>query len=452
VGAIVLAVVVYFAVVAARRDRAALVAETSEVVLALRRLDGSLWQAESGQRGYLLTHDERYLEPYRRALTDIAVALDRVQARTAHDRGLRGRNEQLVALVDAKLAELRRGLAARDERGLREALQLVGSGEGAGLMEQIAGVRAELEAAERAALGGRWRAWSGSIALTDAVFLGACALILALIGVAGFAVRSELRAREERERERRRMLELQERLLGIVGHDLRNPLSSIVAGVTLLSRAELSPPEARTAARILSSSRRMARMVRDLLDWTRGRAAGGIPVRRRAADLGEICRAVVDEATLRHGGAAVELEREGDLSGEWDPDRLEQAIENLVSNALQYAPVGVPVRVRAAGEADTVRLAVENDGPPIAPEVMGSMFDPFRRGRRTEEGGGDGLGLGLFIVRCIAEAHDGSVEVDSGPSRPVRFTVVLPRGDGARGRRTPSGSWRRTSLPDAARA
>jgi signal transduction histidine kinase len=424
VASIVVAVAIYFTVVAERQAHAARVAETSETILSLQRLEGLLWQAESGHRGYLLTRDDRYLEPYERAAGDIGAALEIVKARVARESRQRVRSERLAILVDAKLADMRRGLVARDEQGLRQALRVVQSDEGLGLMGLIEGVLREMEAVERDALGTQQLAWFGSIALADAVFVGANLLLLALIAVAAIAVRGDTRAREERQRERERMLEIQERLLAIVGHDLRSPLSAIEAGVTLLSRAALGAPEARTAARVLSSSRRMTRMIRDLLDWTRVRSGGGIPLSRRKADLGEICRGVLDEVSLR-AGPGVELTGNGDLSGRWDPDRLQQAFGNVVTNALRYAPAGAPVRIRAIGEPDRVRLEIENDGPPIPPEVMRSLFEPYRAGAAVGEHGG--VGLGLFIVRSIVEAHGGTIAVDSGPSRPVRFTVSLPR-------------------------
>ncbi len=177
------------------------------------------------------------------------------------------------------------------------------------------------------------------------------------------------------------------------------------------------------------------------------RTGAGIPVSRRPADLGEICRSMLDEIALRPGGPLVELEAEGDLSGTWDPDRLEQAFGNLVSNGMRYAPAGRPIRVRAVGERDRVRIDFENDGPPIAPELMRSMFDPFQRGPSASDT--DGLGLGLFIVRSVVEAHGGTVEVSSSPSAPVRFTVVLPRERGVR--RPPPGSYGAARPPEPPR-
>jgi signal transduction histidine kinase len=189
----------------------------------------------------------------------------------------------------------------------------------------------------------------------------------------------------------------------------------------------------------------MARIIRDLLDYSRTRAGDAIPLSIRPADVGEVCARVVAEAALRDGAVALDLQRDGDLSGEWDPDRLEQVVGNLVGNAVRHAPPGTPVRVRALGEPDRVRVEVENDGPPVPPESLRSIFDPFRRATDVEPGAAHaGLGLGLFIVRSIVEAHGGTVDVQSAPALPVTFTVRLPRTPPRAHDATPSSVWRPT--------
>jgi signal transduction histidine kinase len=439
VGAILIAVTAYFLVVADRERKAARVTERSESVLALQRLEDALARAESAQRGYLLTREEQHMDAFRRATADLHAAVDGVRGRVAAAPRDAPRTEALASLVEAKLAELRRGVEVRDADGLAKVLRELQTGDGRWLTEAIEAVRAELESMERAALGEQRRAWFGRVALADAIFLAANVLLLALVTAAGLAARAEMRRGEERAQERLRMLELQERILGIVSHDLRTPLSAIQGGAALLSRGNLAPEQARVAALVHSSSRRMERIIRDLLDYTRTRATKGIPLAIRATDAGEVCARVVDEAALSERHAAVQLERRGDLSGEWDPDRLEQAVGNLVANAVRHAPRGTPVRVRAVGEPDRVRIHVENDGPPIPHDAVRSLFDPFQG-----SGGGGGIGLGLFIVRTIVEAHGGTVYVQAA-ERPVTFTVCLPRTrPDARRDATPASVWRPT--------
>jgi len=426
VAAIVIAVAAYFLVVADRNRNGTRVTERSETVRTLQRLENALVRVENAQRGYLLTHEEPLLEAYRQAVADVHAELDGVKTRVSP----RSRDglaaDPLASLVAAKCAELPRGIEVRNADGLATALRELRSGDGSWLTETIEAVRAEMEAIERAEAGEERRAWFGHVALADAIFLGAALLLLALVITAGLATRAEMRRREERAQERLQMLELQERILGIVSHDLRTPLSAIQVGATLLSRSDLGPVQARIAALVESSSRRMERIIRDLLDYTRTRAKEGIPLSIRLTDVGEVCARIVEEASLSGRGVAVELHRSGDLSGAWDPDRLEQAVGNLVANGIRHARAGTAVRIRAVGEEHRVRVDVENDGPPIPRDAVGSLFDPFQR----SGGPGDraaGLGLGLFIVRTIVEAHGGTVDVEPGPARPVTFTVSLPR-------------------------
>ncbi|HSD21932.1 MAG TPA: ATP-binding protein [Anaeromyxobacter sp.] len=419
--AIVVAVAVYLAVAASRQENAARAADSTRAVLALERLEAAVLDAESSHRGFLLEGSAAELVRHERAVEAVRSELAALSVRAEREPSLRDQTEALVASVDAALGEM------REARRARELLVSVpwSAGEESRLLDEMERVRAGLVGIEREALARRERAWTGQTALGDAVFLVANLALAAVLLFAAASVRQALRVHEERERERGSALEAQERILGIVGHDLRSPLSAIQAGATLLSRRTLPPAEARTLARILSSSRRMAHMIRDLLDFTRVRDAGGIPLQPRATDLREVCSPVVEEATLRHGAGAVELRCEGDLTGAWDPDRLQQALANLVSNALQHAPAGSPVRVRASRERSCVRVEVENEGPPIPPDALRAIFEPFRRGD-ARHAGADGLGLGLFIVRTIVEAHGGRVEVASGPARPTTFTVRLP--------------------------
>jgi signal transduction histidine kinase len=442
--AILIAVAAYFLVAADRNRRAADVTERSEAVHSLQRLEDALARAENAQRGYLLTGEARQLESFRGAVADIHAELVAVRDRIAKRPG-GSPADALSALVEAKLADLRRGMDVRVTEGLAKAQRDLRSGDGHWLTETVEAVRAEMEAIAGAELREHRRAWFKRIALADAIFLGANLLLLSLVVTAGLSARAEIRRREERAQERLRMLELQERVLGIVSHDLRTPLAAINTGALVLSRSELPPRQARIAALMHSSARRMERIIRDLLDYTRARARGGIPLSLRTADAGEVCARVIEEAALHQPAVAVELHRDGDVSGEWDVDRLEQAIDNLVANAIRHARPGTPVRVRALGEGDWVRVEVENDGPPVPVESVRSIFDPFQKAAGHAERPHGGVGLGLFIVRSIVEAHGGTVAVLSDPARPVTFSVRLPRRAPPPRDATPTRFWRPTN-------
>jgi PAS domain S-box-containing protein len=221
--------------------------------------------------------------------------------------------------------------------------------------------------------------------------------------------------------------EFREHVLGIVGHDLRNPLSALVTTAQLLLRSEdLTPERSRLAARIFSNAERMKRIIEVLVDYARVRGGQRVPLRRRRCDISAIAESVADECEAAQSGRVVRRGGAGDPIGEWDPDRLSQALANLVSNALDYTPPGTPVDLTWRGEKDAVVIDVANTGPPIAPEILPRIFDPFRRGEDARSGKSQGLGLGLFIAKALVSAHGGRIEVHSAPGATV-FSVWLPR-------------------------
>ncbi len=219
-----------------------------------------------------------------------------------------------------------------------------------------------------------------------------------------------------------------DQMLGIVGHDLRNPLGAVVMSAALLQkRGALSGWQARTVDRIRSSAGRMRRIIDDLLSYTRTRLGTGIPMTRRPADLDVLCRRVIDELLAANPDRTVDYSAEGPLDGEWDPDRLEQVLSNLVGNALEHGEPDVPVRVRAEGAAAEVRVEVRNAAHLLPPDFVEHAFEPFRRGPDATSRKATGLGLGLFIAREIVRAHGGEVAIHSSDGEGLALSIVLPR-------------------------
>jgi signal transduction histidine kinase len=214
--------------------------------------------------------------------------------------------------------------------------------------------------------------------------------------------------------------------MGVLAHDLRNPLNAIVTGTNLLRRVPALPDKAqRIADRIDRSAQRMGLMIRDILDFARGRLGGGIPLNRQAVDLAALCREIIDEVQTAYPAARIEVRVDGDLRGSWDRARIEQALSNLVINAIQHG-VGDVVLTLSARAQDHVVVSVRNDGRAIPAEQLPNLFDAFHRGDRSPAG----LGLGLFIVREIVRAHAGSIDVASSPEG-TTFTMWLPRASDA---------------------
>src|SRR6185503_17669806 len=206
-----------------------------------------------------------------------------------------------------------------------------------------------------------------------------------------------------------------------------NPIATIAFTTELMLRSpDRSEKDTKDIRRIAASAERMMRMVNDLLDLTRGRLGGGIPIEPKRMDLHALCRQVVEDLAVIHPERTVLIDTEGDGVGLWDPDRLTQLMSNLVGNALSYSPEETPVRVSIREQGADVILEVANCGDGIPPEQLTMIFEPFRRGA-IEGGASSGLGLGLFLARGIAQAHGGSIQVRSGPDAETTFTVSLPR-------------------------
>ena len=226
-----------------------------------------------------------------------------------------------------------------------------------------------------------------------------------------------------------KMAHTREQFLDILGHDLRNPLASILVGATLLTKSErLEVKEVGVATRILNSAGRMNRMVSDLLDLTRTRLGAGIPVTPKPMDLAPVCQQVVAELEAIHPDCKLQFEAKGDLHGEWDSDRLTQVISNLVANALQYGCEDGPVSLVAHAHGEEVVLRVHNAGPPIAEDAMKTIFEPMVR-QPTQNGDKHvtGLGLGLYIAREVVTSHGGTIGVTSPEKEGTTFTVQIPR-------------------------
>jgi PAS domain S-box-containing protein len=245
--------------------------------------------------------------------------------------------------------------------------------------------------------------------------------------IAGLAVSVDVTAHRQLQEALRRGAEVRDKLMGIVGHDLRNPLQAIATSSALLLRAEpLTASQQKKVTRILTSVQRMDHLIRDLLDFARVQESGTMPIQRQRASLEEACRGVVDELLAAHPGRTIHFEVRGDVTGEWDLNRVTQLVGNLASNALKHGAEGLPIQVRAVGEDSRVVIEVVNQGPPIPPELLPRIFEPFTRAS-TGSDALKGVGLGLFIVHEIVIAHGGHISVNSSAEAGTVFRVELPR-------------------------
>lgn len=216
--------------------------------------------------------------------------------------------------------------------------------------------------------------------------------------------------------------------LGMLGHDMRNPLSAIQFSAGYIAKRNVAEDVSAAATRIIRSGSRMQALLNDLGDFNRSRFGLGIVITPTEIDLADVFADELEQIRVAHPGRNIEMKVDGDVRGVWDANRLHQVLGNLVSNALKYGDADTPVRVALAGHSEQVTFAVRNNGPAIESLFLAEIFDPLKRGPEHQAGSGrDGnLGLGLYIAREIATAHGGDIAAKSDETE-TAFTVRLPR-------------------------
>ncbi|MBT9596540.1 MAG: HAMP domain-containing histidine kinase [Vitreoscilla sp.] len=220
--------------------------------------------------------------------------------------------------------------------------------------------------------------------------------------------------------------------LAVLGHDLRGPLSGIDMSAMLLAKAGLADSaRQQAAARIKRASRDMNRLITDLLEYTRTRLGAGIPIDRSVCDLGPVCEASLEDIRAGNPEQQFVQRMSGDLILQADAARMQQALSNLLSNAVQHGNRRSPVSLTADGEVDAIVVKVCNSGDPIPPDALQAIFEPLvqtpNASSEAHERSRTSLGLGLFIVREIVLAHGGSITVESSVAVGTVFTIRLPR-------------------------
>ena len=223
-----------------------------------------------------------------------------------------------------------------------------------------------------------------------------------------------------------------EMFLAILGHDLRTPLGAIYTSATFMVETdELREPHLSLTRRIVKSAARSVAMVGELLDFTRSRLGGGIPIYPEEVDLGRLLHEAVDEVSAAHPHVDFRVDTRKEQTGEWDGARLNQALINLLGNAGEHAPAGTSISVRLDPDADGVAITIHNMGAAIPADRLDGLFNPMKTGKGGSvpaTGGSTGnLGLGLYIAERIVFAHGGRIDVTSAEMKGTTFTVHLPR-------------------------
>jgi len=218
-----------------------------------------------------------------------------------------------------------------------------------------------------------------------------------------------------------------DRFLGALSHEIRNPLNAISLGASILDRSPLEKAQRDDIARIQKNIKRISRIVDDLAIVVRSRTRVGLPLSKQSSDIGVITEETLEEIKVSNPNALFKVEKIGDLTGTWDKLRLEQMIFNLASNAVTHSSDKQSRIVVREVDAEII-LTISNRGRPIPEAEQQLIFEPFvHKDGSAPAQPSSGLGLGLFVVREIVEAHKGSIEVVSNELEGTTFTVRLPR-------------------------
>jgi signal transduction histidine kinase len=360
------------------------------------------------------------------------------------DQQLRAHVAELEAVIESIPEAVYVGSAAGIRRANRAALDLLGYDTLADLNKDVATLAQEIETRHVDGTPLRledevfFQALEGRAAQSDVlvrnrrtredliIHSSAAPIHLGGETIGAVAVNSDITQRMHEEKELRDALEYRDRMLGVLSHDLRNPLGVITTSASLLQLGSLDDQQKRAIARVVTNADHIERMVHDLLDYTRSRLERGLPIALREGDLGVVCQQVVENMQVLHPDRAIVLRIKGSSRGSFDPDRALQVVSNLLGNALRYSPPGTPVTVSLHVDGPGLWLCVHNQGAPILEAAMPRLFEAFERGVADESGRSAGLGLGLYIVKQIVEAHGGRVEVESTQAAGTTFKVLWP--------------------------
>lgn len=237
-------------------------------------------------------------------------------------------------------------------------------------------------------------------------------------------IKAEAKAKSERQ-----ATELREQFIAVLGHDLRNPLAAILAGIHVL-RKGVRPGQRERAVldEMEGSVRRANGLISNVMDFARGKLGEGLTLEFDPnRPLRPILEQVMSEVRAISPDRDFKARFEIDGPVDCDPDRIGQLAANLLSNAVSHGAPSQPVVMEARTTKDSFELSVANGGPAIPDSVREQLFQPFIRGGVSKNR--EGLGLGLFIVSEIAKAHNGRMEVSSDDEA-TRFTFIMPRRSG----------------------
>lgn len=390
--------------------------------------------AETGQRGYLLTGRRDYLDPYTSAVGQIRSRLRQIDELSSGDAS-RSLVPSLRALVERKLDELKQTIELRDSGSPSAAIALVDSNRGKRLMDEIRATADRIEQLERRQLGERTGRSAAAARATRVTLVVGLILTYGLLAVVATLIFRDIRARtafaEERGRlyeEAQRALAIRDAFLSVAGHEFRTPIGALTLTLHNVQRLARNAGDQAIAERLagpIRSVARLARLTEELLAVGRI-TAGHMEPEVERFDLSVLAAEVVErlreEATDAH--SELRLDAPVPVVGTWDRSQIDQVLTNLLTNAIKFgrgSPVEITVGVSEAGAAAVV---VRDHGIGISPEHQTRIFEKFERA--VSDRAFKGIGLGLWIARELLDRHQGIIRVESQPGRGAMFRVELP--------------------------
>jgi signal transduction histidine kinase len=422
-----------------REDASArLVAHTHAVLAQNQAVLARLADAETGERGFLITGDSSYLRPYRGAAADVALRLDTLKQLTSDNPMQRQRIDRLDTLARRRLALLEAQVERRATRGFAASrIDIIRMGGGRAVMDSVRRLVAAIEANEQQLLNARnadqaTRARLVFWVVSAGTVVAAVLALLISLALSRYAVTQTTLARllAERTEEAERANRVKAEFLANMSHDLRTPLNSIIGYIELLAmgiHGPVTPDQADDLQRIERSSDHLRALIDDVLDFARIEA-GRVQLHIQEVSVSEVL-AGLDSLVAPQAQAKqlrLRLACDPGLLVRADRERLDQILVNLVGNAIKFTPNGGSIDVECRTDDRSVIFDVRDTGDGIPAERLGDIFEPFVQVAPPAGSSRQGIGLGLAISRELVRAMNGDLTVVSSPGAGSTFTLRLP--------------------------